>query len=44
VATARETIDIATSDGLLRIREVQREGGRRIAVRDWLNARRKAQA
>jgi methionyl-tRNA formyltransferase len=44
VATARDTIDIATGDGLLRVREVQREGGRRIAVRDWLNARRAAHA
>ncbi|WP_395679524.1 methionyl-tRNA formyltransferase [Dokdonella sp.] len=44
VATSREAIDIATGDGLLRVREVQRDGGRRIAVRDWLNARRKAPA
>jgi methionyl-tRNA formyltransferase len=44
VATARDTIDIATGDGLLRVREVQREGGRRMAVRDWLNARRAARA
>jgi methionyl-tRNA formyltransferase len=44
VASTRETIDIATGDGLLRVREVQRDGGRRIAVRDWLNARRVAQA
>jgi methionyl-tRNA formyltransferase len=41
---ARDTIDIAPGDGLLRVREVQRDGGRRIAVRDWLNARRVAQA
>ena len=39
-ATHRDAIDVATGDGLLRIRELQREGGRRIAVRDWLNARR----
>jgi methionyl-tRNA formyltransferase len=44
VATARDTIDIATGDGLLRVREVQREGGRRMAERDWLNARRAARA
>ena len=40
VATHRDAIDVATGDGLLRIRELQREGGRRIGVRDWLNARR----
>ncbi|WP_300616061.1 methionyl-tRNA formyltransferase [Dokdonella sp.] len=40
VATHRDAIDVATGDGLLRIRELQRDGGRRVAVRDWLNARR----
>jgi methionyl-tRNA formyltransferase len=40
VASHRDAIDIATGDGLLRIRELQREGGRRMPVRDWLNARR----
>jgi methionyl-tRNA formyltransferase len=40
VATQRDALDIATADGVLRIRELQREGGRRIGVRDWLNARR----
>lgn len=40
VATHRDAIDVATGDGVLRIRELQREGGRRVAVRDWLNARR----
>ncbi|HVT31821.1 MAG TPA: methionyl-tRNA formyltransferase [Rhodanobacteraceae bacterium] len=36
----RDAIDIATGDGVLRILEVQREGGRRMPVRDWSNARR----
>ncbi len=40
VATGRDAIDVATGKGLLRIVEVQREGGRRISVRDWQNARR----
>ena len=40
VATHRDAIDVATGAGLLRIHELQREGGRRMAVRDWLNARR----
>lgn len=40
LATHRDALDIATGDGALRIRELQREGGRRMAVRDWLNARR----
>jgi len=44
VAAHRDAIDIATGDGVLRIHELQREGGRRIAVRDWLNARREATA
>jgi methionyl-tRNA formyltransferase len=43
-ATHRDAIDIATGDGLLRIDELQREGGRRVAVRDWLNARRDSDA
>jgi len=42
VATHRDAIDVATGDGVLRIHELQREGGRRVAVRDWLNARREA--
>jgi len=44
VATSREAIDIATGDGVLRVHALQRDGGRRIAVRDWLNARREARA
>src|SRR5690606_23535653 len=40
VAAARDALDVATGDGILRIRELQREGGRRMPVRDWLNARR----
>jgi methionyl-tRNA formyltransferase len=44
VATRRDAIDVATGDGLLRIRELQREGGRRMPVRDWLNARREVAA
>jgi methionyl-tRNA formyltransferase len=44
VAMQRDAIDVATGDGLLRVRELQREGGRRIAVRDWLNARREVKA
>lgn len=36
----RDAIDIATGDGVLRVRELQRDGGRRMQVRDWLNARR----
>jgi methionyl-tRNA formyltransferase len=35
----RDAIDIATGEGVLRIRQVQREGGRFMPVRDWLNAR-----
>jgi methionyl-tRNA formyltransferase len=40
VATGRDAIDVATGKGLLRILEIQRDGGRRISVRDWQNARR----
>jgi len=42
VGTSREAIAVATGDGVLRIRELQRDGGKRVAVRDWLNARRDA--
>jgi methionyl-tRNA formyltransferase len=44
VATHRDAIDVVTGDGLLRIRELQRESGRRMPVRDWLNARRQGAA
>jgi methionyl-tRNA formyltransferase len=37
---ARDALDVATADGVLRITDVQREGGRRVRVRDWNNARR----
>ena len=36
----REGIDIACGDGALRIRVLQREGGRAITAADYLNARR----
>jgi methionyl-tRNA formyltransferase len=39
VAAGRDGLDIATGEGLLRIREIQRAGGRRLPVRDYLNAR-----
>ncbi len=40
LACSAEGIDIATGEGVLRILELQRDGGRRIRARDWLNARR----
>ncbi|HJT98992.1 MAG TPA: methionyl-tRNA formyltransferase [Rhodanobacteraceae bacterium] len=40
VGDARDTIDVATADGILSIRELQRDGGRRMSARDFLNARR----
>jgi methionyl-tRNA formyltransferase len=40
VGDARETLDVATGEGVLSIFEVQREGGRRMSVRDYRNARR----
>jgi methionyl-tRNA formyltransferase len=40
VSGARDALDVATGEGVLRILEVQRAGGRRISVRDWHNARR----
>jgi methionyl-tRNA formyltransferase len=39
VAASRIGLDIACGDGALRILELQRAGGRRIAVADYLNAR-----
>ncbi|TDR42520.1 methionyl-tRNA formyltransferase [Tahibacter aquaticus] len=35
----RDSLDVATGDGALRIHEIQRAGGRRLPVRDYLNAR-----
>ncbi|RMH89078.1 methionyl-tRNA formyltransferase [Lysobacter pythonis] len=40
IATGREGIDVATGAGALRIRVLQREGGKAITAADWLNARR----
>ena len=40
VVDGRDALDVATGNGVLRIVEVQREGGRRMSVRDWQNARR----
>jgi methionyl-tRNA formyltransferase len=39
ISADKTGIDVATGDGVLRIREVQRAGGRRISVGDYLNAR-----
>ncbi|UXI67816.1 methionyl-tRNA formyltransferase [Tahibacter amnicola] len=39
VAAGRDGIDVATGDGVLRIRELQRAGGRRVQAVDYLNAR-----
>ncbi len=39
VAVSRDGIDIACADGILRITALQRPGGNRIAVHDYLNAR-----
>ena len=40
LGAGREGIDIACGQGVLRLRVVQREGGRAISAADWLNARR----
>jgi methionyl-tRNA formyltransferase len=40
IAAGREGIDVACGEGALRIRVLQREGGRAITAADWLNARR----
>ena len=39
VAANRNGLDIACGDGALRLLEVQRAGGRRISIADYLNAR-----
>ena len=39
VAANKAGIDVATGDGVLRIRELQRAGGRRMSAADFLNAR-----
>lgn len=40
VASHADAVDFATGAGVLRVRALQREGGRRIGAREWLNARR----
>ena len=39
IAVSADGLDIACAKGALRILEIQRDGGRRMSVRDWLNAR-----
>jgi methionyl-tRNA formyltransferase len=39
IAASAAGIDIACAEGVLRIGEIQRDSGRRMPVRDWLNAR-----
>ena len=43
IAAGREGIDIACGNGALRLRVVQREGGKAITAADYLNARRDLQ-
>lgn len=38
IAATRDGIDVAAGSGVLRIRELQRAGGRRISAQDYLNA------
>jgi methionyl-tRNA formyltransferase len=40
LAAGRDGIDIACGDGVLRIRALQRAGGKVITAADYLNARR----
>ena len=40
MAASREGLDVATGAGLLRIRVLQREGGKAITAADYVNARR----
>ena len=40
LAAGREGIDVACGEGALRIRVLQREGGKAITAADYLNARR----
>lgn len=40
LAAGREGIDVACGEGALRIRVLQRDGGKAISAADWLNARR----
>ncbi|QNR96936.1 methionyl-tRNA formyltransferase [Stenotrophomonas sp. 169] len=44
IAAAREGIDIACGHGALRLRVLQREGGKAITAADYLNARRDLRA
>jgi methionyl-tRNA formyltransferase len=38
--TGRDGLDMACGEGVLRIRVLQREGGKAITAADYLNARR----
>ncbi len=40
LAASRDGIDIACGQGVLRLRTLQREGGKAITAADYLNARR----